>query len=306
MKSMTGYGACTSSYKDISIEVVVSSLNHRYLEYRFHLPDIYQSLKGYLKKWVEKQIPRGFVELYIIRGAGAFPLKSPGAEWSPPQALKWQKVFRQMSEQLKLKNNLDLCTLSGLPGVLHSRREVILSHQEKQVVRRLVVKALQNCVKEKEREGLSLKKTLTRYAGELLKEVARIQKIQNRLVKAQKLLLKKKSASVPPGGEDPVPSMEKSGGGVEPERASHREVSDGLARQDIEEELCRLKEHIRAFRSLFSVSGPCGKKMSFYLQEMIRESNTAGSKSQDLTLIHRVVHVKSLIEQMREQVQNVE
>ena len=303
MKSMTGYGACSSSYRDVSIEVVASSLNHRYLEYRFQLPGIYQSLKGHLKKLVEKQIPRGFVELSITRGAG---VALPFASWNLSQALEWQKIFRQMSERLKLKNNLDLCTLSSLPGVLLSSKEVVLSDSEKRVVLRLVAKALQNCVKEKGREGLALKKALSRHAGELLREVSGIQKIQNRLMKTQRSALKKKTSSPPPAGDGGAGLMEKGGLPSGKAFSGHEDSSAALTRQDIEEELCRLKEHIKAFRSLFSANVPCGKKMSFYLQEMIRESNTAGSKSQDLTLIHKVVHVKSLIEQMREQVQNVE
>ncbi len=278
MKSMTGYGNCVSSFSGGRVEVSISSLNHKYLDLKIILPPFYSSLKVDLKKSLEKKIKRGFVEVFVTRTPSVPVPKMKGSYFNMAQALRWKKLYQKMSKDIKIKNNLDLSTLALLPGVLCTDRTNFPSVSEKTLVKKLFGEALNRCLKERGREGQALRKSLKKNLTQLMKCFFRIKKASHQQVKK-----------------------------IRKHTLASKNGESSLFRQDIQEELLRWREHIKVFRHLLSAPAPyCGKKLAFYLQEMIREVNTAGSKSQNVYMIHQVVLAKTLIEQMREQVQNIE
>ena len=163
--------------------------------------------------------------------------------------------------------------------------------KERNKLKTLVYKAIELCDTERKREGSALKKDFQKNLRALSLSIKKITAHAVRQNKKVQENIKSKMDYI----------------GIVEEDKKRQEVTGSLInRLDICEEIIRTEEHIRAFRSLISAPGAIGKKMSFYLQELVREVNTIGSKSQDFKLTKEVVQAKSLIERMREQVQNVE
>lgn len=291
MKSMTGYGISQWKSKDYCIEIIVQTYNGKYFESRVQIPPFYNSLEGALRKELQKKFTRGFVNLSITRSP-LWPVKKTTMRWNKKQALKWKSLYKQMASTLKIKYEMNLPHLAQQPGILEVvSQPALISVQEKKKVKVLVCKAINLCNKERDREGLALQRDFRKNLNQL---ALALKKVKSYALKQTKTVGKKI--------ENRIGSVEDIDG-----RKAIQEVTSALInRMDVNEEISRMEEHIRTFRSLINVKGIIGKKMSFYLQEMIREMNTVGAKAQDFKLTKEVVQVKTLVERMREQVQNVE
>jgi uncharacterized protein (TIGR00255 family) len=291
MKSMTGYGISQWKSKDCCVEVVVQSYNGKYFESRVQSPAFYNSLEGELRKELQKKFIRGFISLSITRSP-LWPVKKTTVKWNKEQALKWKSLYKKMAVTLKMKYEVNLPHLAQQPGVLEvTAQPALVSVQEKNKVKVLVRRAVDLCSKEREREGKALQKDFQKNLNQLMLS---LKKVKSHAVRQSKGVGKKIESKV--GAIDDI----------EGKKAIQEVTSTLINRMDINEEVSRMEEHIRAFRSLIAVKGVIGKKMSFYLQEMIREMNTVGAKAQDFKLTKEVVQIKTFIERMREQVQNIE
>ena len=291
MKSMTGYGISRLKSNDYCIEVIIQTYNGKHLEVRVQAPPFYASLEGELRKELQSQFNRGSVHLSINRSP-LWPLRKTKLQWNKQQALKWKTLYGEMASSLKMKNELNILNLAQQPGVLEIiSQPSLVSVKEKKELKLLLHKAMELCTKERTREGRVLKKEFQKY----LKSISLcLRKIKSHAVQQSK--------KVKQNIEDKIEKFD-----VINEKNTVYEITGSLInRMDISEEISRMEEHIKTFYVLVSTKGVIGKKMSFYLQEMIREMNTIGSKSQNFKLTQEVVQAKSVIEKMREQVQNVE
>ena len=291
MKSMTGYGISRWKSNDCYIEVVVQSYNSKNFESRVQIPPFYSSLEGELRKELQKKFSRGFISLLVNRSP-SWPVKQTMVQWNKKQALKWRALYNKMASALKIKNNLDLVTLAQQTGVMEVLSQpALVSSKEKSQLKALMRKAIDLCDKERVREGLALKKDFQKNIKQLSLCLQRIKSHSLRQNEKASKNIKEKIRSVD----------------LTDEQRTIQDVTAALiSRLDTSEEFSRMEEHIRVFRTLVIAKGVMGKKISFYLQEMIREVNTIGSKSQDFKLTQEVVQAKTLIERMREQVNNVE
>ena len=288
---MTGHGSGFWKSPDCCVEAVLQSYNHKNFESRLQLPAFYSALEGELRKELKKKFSRGALNLFITRSP-SWPAKKSAVCWNKKQALKWKALYGNMARSLKMKNDLSLFNLSQQTGVLEVvSTPLVLSATEKAGLKALVLKVIYLCDKEKAREGLALKKDFQKNLKQLSLCLKNIKKHEARQKKTKAKTVKKQLG------------MLKS---IEEQKTAQDITSALIDRMDISEEISRLKEHITAFSALIQKQGVMGKKMSFYLQEMIRESNTISSKSQDFKLIKEVVQAKSLIERMREQAHNIE
>ena len=282
---MTGCGTAHSKHKSTFIEVTAQSLNSRFLEVRFSLPPAYASLEGELRKQVQKKFRRGHIDILINRGLNH---KNTKAQWSRRQALKWKAMYKKMAAGLKMKNNIDLLHLSQQPGVISVQQHYSsVSQLEKQSLKNLLKKAIALCEKERTREGKALKQEFQKNIRALRISLKNIKTRWLKQKQKKKMMLKKQIKKTR-------------------QLQNIEAVTSAISRIDIEEELSRLIEHIKIFQSMIISKSVIGKQMTFYLQEMIREINTIGSKSQDAGLTYEAVRAKTIIETMREQAQNVE
>ncbi len=296
MKSMTGFGVFRSQKNDITIEVSFRAVNGRYLETRFHLPRVFFPFESELKKTLSATVLRGTVDIYVSR-----KLKAQAAVGkitvNSNLAQEYMKALKKLSLDLNLKESIRLDQISKHPDVIIVEEEDALHPQETSLLKKTFEAALKKFEVERSREGLALKKDLQKNLKDLQKHVQKVSKLRD---EANKILIERFESKV----KSRLPK-EVAGHVMDPQRIS-QEIVIQLEKADINEELTRLTEHLKNFDKLVQNSVVEGKKLDFYTQELLREVNTIGSKSQVAGITEAVVEAKTLIERIREQVQNVE
>lgn len=294
MKSMTGYGTIQWDDDKLSLVVTLKSVNGRFLDIRPHIPRQYHSFESEIKKTISAEIRRGTVDLYIQR-------KVINAEVSDivineKMAKKWKAAYEQVGRTLSLeKVDLNIETMAALPEVISINESLNVTDREKKQVIRVVKEALKAIHQERVREGKALKAELGSLLSELKKLLGQVSKFSGTMNAELKRRMQERLQSLDSEIQ------------VDPQRVA-QEVAMYLDKCDVREEISRLEEHIAMFQKLVSekASIPTGKKMDFYCQELLREVNTIGSKSSLAKLTQTVVNAKSVVEKLREQVQNVE
>lgn len=287
--SMTGFGTGRSQSREVEIEVTIKALNGRFLEIRSHLPREYVALDRDIKKKIGEVLLRGTVDVYVQRRPGAH--SAIELDVNRAAAKMYTEGARKLLKDLGFKEPLSPNTLLSQPEILVWKSDRMKGGEGRMLLSALD-RALKECVMERKREGKSvashLKKlfsrlqteiqSMTRVAGQARDEIAK--RLESRL-----------SAS---------PISER----IEPGRLQ-QELAIYLDRSDVEEELHRLREHLRQCQDLIQGLVPPGKKLDFYTQELQREVNTVGSKTALAAMTRSVVESKALIEQIKEQVQNI-
>lgn len=274
LNSMTGYGVKEAKIlPGMKICVELRSSNHKFLEIVFHLPEAFLSLEERIKKEIETKIKRGRVTCVInIMG-----LLTPSVFINKQLLKNYIKALRNTKEEFGIQDEVDMDTLIHLPGILSLAENKIPKAQIWPRLKMLVKEALGDLLRMRQREGRALYVYL-KVRSEALK--TNLFFIKVRFKKA----IKDKIARIQ----------------TDEERTSF------LKERDITEETERLEFHIQNFTNKIYKIGPLGKELDFIAQEMQREANTIGAKSFDVGISARVVQIKSQIEKIREQLQNIE
>jgi uncharacterized protein (TIGR00255 family) len=295
MNSMTGYGSSRLKNHRLEIETHVKSVNGRFLEIRFHLPKEYSPYENDFRKIFTPGWARGTVDVYVHRrvlgGTGL-----PPVQLRTDHALYWLKRLRRLAKELDLKAEVSLPNVLQMPMVLESTDRSSLLAGELKFVAQEIQCAADECQRVRAREGSVLKKELQAQMKNLQACVPQLEEWRAEAFKNTQERLKSRLSS---------PETE----GLDKSRLA-LEIALILDKMDIREEIVRLKEHVAACRDLITESTGAdksrGKKLDFYGQELLREVNTIGSKSQLASLTKVVISAKSIIENFREQVQNIE
>ena len=292
MKSMTGYGTFKSAGKEVSLEVSIRTVNGRFLESRFHTPREYIAFESDLKKTLAQFVHRGTVDVFISRRVKAASVHSEMTV-NKNLAQQYAKAYKQLALEVKLPFQMHIEFLGRLPDVIQVENSYKLFKDEEKNLKKVFEQACKNCDKEREREGKALKRDLESLLAQLEKQIKAISDLREEV----NLQLQEKF-------EQKIKSRLK-GAEMDPTRLS-QEIVIQLEKADINEELMRLSEHIKNYRQLVTRQEAEGKKLDFYTQELLREVNTIGSKSQVAKITQCVVEAKTIIERLREQVQNVQ
>ncbi|MDD4980442.1 MAG: YicC family protein [Candidatus Omnitrophica bacterium] len=274
MKSMTGFGSkemLILPFGKICLEI--RSTNHKFLETVFHLPAGFLSLEDKLKQEIEARVKRGRVVCAMnITGGSANNI------FVNKRLLKnYISTLRKIQRDSRLKDEVRLDTLIHLPGVLSLAENQISKTRIWPRLKVLVQKALDELVRMRRKEGQALGRYLKIRAQALEAYLNNIKRRLGRVIRDKATRFK-----------------------TEEERSSF------LKDADISEEMERLIFHAHNFHEQLLKDGPIGKELDFIAQEMQREANTMGAKSCDAMVSSQVVQVKSQIEKMREQLQNIE
>ncbi|MCB0356029.1 MAG: YicC family protein [Bdellovibrionales bacterium] len=288
MKSMTGFGHSSYQSKNLELDINLRAVNGRFFEVRLHLPKEYLFLENKIKKLISQKLHRGTLDLYVHRRAfypGHQELKVEAS-----MAKSWMKSLKSLGKETGLKFEIDLLQLAQLPGVATTLESFKVPVAEQKLLFSTINKAIEVCLHERRREGQSVKKELTKHLVQLSKARQGMQKVREQ---ANSELTKKYKEKLTKWSH------------YDENRLSH-EIASIIDKADINEEISRLGEHIKSCKLLMEMKKPVGKKLDFYSQEILREINTVGSKSQIAKLTEAVVEAKSIIERFREQVQNVE
>lgn len=290
IKSMTGYGKANLSKDKKEYQVEIKSVNHRYLDICVKMPRVLSYLEDEVKKQISSQIKRGKVDVFITFENNS--IKDKEIKINTEIAKIYIDELKKLAKQENILDNIEVTEISKLPDVL-----TIQNNQEDETIKDALLEAVSNAT-----ENLVQMRSIegNKMADDL---VARIQGIKEKVEEISSL-----STGLI---EEYVVKLE----GRIKEILKNQEVDETRLAQEIviyadkcsvEEEVTRLKSHISQFEKLLKTDEPIGKKLDFIIQEMNRETNTIGSKANHLEITNDVIDIKTELENIREQIQNIE
>ena len=283
--SMTGSASKLVNSQLANINIDISSVNGRYLEIYLKLPDNLRHLDSKLRALCQEKLTRGKLDCYITYALNA--QASLNIDVNQLEALS--EALNQVEKTIPNACNLNPMEILQYPGILKQPAN-IQDLIDEQVLENFA-KALDSLVKTRESEGEKLKLALQVRLDLIEKQADLIEAQLTNLTKIEREKLLKKIEDL---------KIE-----IDPQRIE-QEVAIIAQKADVEEEYDRLRAHIKEVRSIIDKGGICGKRLDFMMQEFNRESNTLASKASNLDITRIAVELKVLIEQMREQVQNIE
>lgn len=291
IRSMTGFGRATQNIDGLDITVEIKSVNHRYFEFASRMPRVYQFIEEKLKSLCQKSITRGKVEISVMIEDRTE--KSTVVELNRQYATAYISALRQLAKEYKIKEDIKISSLANNTELFTVKRTTMEDEVVENAVMSVAEEALKSFIDMRIVEGAKLKEDVLSRLDTILEKVAFIEKESPETVKAyrERLELKLKELL------NTVTIDEQR---VLTEAAI---FADKVA---VDEETVRLRSHISQFKDLLESDTATGKKLDFLVQEMNRETNTIGSKSQNIEIAHTVVDIKAEIEKIREQIQNIE
>lgn len=294
MESMTGYGMAKKELENLDLVVEVRSVNHRYGEVHIHMPDSLLYLEGSLRKKIKAYIGRGKVDLYIR-------YKRKGEGQSLPQLN--EEVFKGyldlVNQGLALGGDfnrasiLDFLKLEGILDYDSSSQEEDL----KDLILASTEEALTQLKAMRQAEGKNLKEDMEEKLKFLEAEIQILTENRQDLLEDQKKDYLERLEDL---REDLDPNQDLD------DKRIYTELAILADKWTVDEEIVRLNSHLDQFRGIMVNKGPVGRKLDFLLQEFNREANTIASKTKSIPMLNHVVEMKAMIEQLREQVQNIE
>ena len=296
--SMTGYGAGQHSQEGVSIGIEIRTVNNRYLKLHSRLPDGYAILEPRMEEVIRKHIRRGAVQLNVdVRRTIEADDYRINRDLLKYYAQQLAEVRVEGLAESNASLQVDLATLLSLPGVISDdKRKSTDAESDWPMLKSTLEAALQDLTKMRQIEGEAMAKDLSHQLSEIRHCASEVEKLapqvveayQTRLTDRLNKLLKQHDVEVQPA--DVV-----------------REVGVFAERADISEEIVRLASHLDQFGEIMaSKDGGGGRKLEFFVQELLRETNTIGSKANNAEIAKHVVEAKTSIERIREMVQNVE
>ena len=283
--SMTGSASKLVNSQLANINIDISSVNGRYLEIYLKLPDNLRHLDSKLRALCQEKLTRGKLDCYITYALNA--QASLNIDANQLEALS--EALNQVEKTIPNACNLNPMEILQYPGILKQPAN-IQDLIDEQVLENFA-KALDSLVKTRDSEGEKLKQALQVRLDLIEKQADLIEVQLANLTKIEREKILKKIEDL---------KIE-----IDPQRIE-QEVAIIAQKADVEEEYDRLRAHIKEVRSILDKGGICGKRLDFMMQEFNRESNTLASKASNLDITRIAVELKVLIEQMREQVQNIE
>ncbi len=290
LRSMTGFGHCEYTENDITFTVEIKTVNHRYSDIFLRMPKQLSALEEKIRSLINSRIQRGKIDIYIT-----YDNKSTEAQeviLDEKLAKAYCDALRKISEELGLRDDISATSLSRFPDILKVEK------QDKddligEILEKAVNLAIDELLQMRTREGEKLKDSLLFNLSEIEKYTGQIRDKAPLVVKDYKEKLENRLSD--------LIDLQR----IDPGRIA-AEVALFADKCSIDEELVRLKSHIMQMREMLDSGSPVGKKADFLIQEMNREVNTIGSKASDLEITRNVVELKSEVEKLREQIQNIE
>jgi uncharacterized protein (TIGR00255 family) len=295
IRSMTGFGKGESQDARRSYTVQLKSVNNRFLELGLKLPPEFWAHEGEARALLQGALTRGKVDIHWKESSLASGAQAPRVDGA--RAAAWSGALADLAQELDLPGALSLEALLRLPGVLVSGDGEPTDEGDGEArwqgLRKALVDALAALNESRGREGEALAVELRSLLLDAEACVGGIEKLSLELQQGFAERLRKRIAQILEtlGADDPRIAME---------------AALAADRADIREEVVRFRAHTAEFRRLLGASEASGKRMDFLCQELLREANTMGSKSPEAGLTQAVVGLKSVVERLKEQVQNLE
>jgi len=298
LKSMTGYAQAQAAENGIGLRISVRSVNHRFLDLHLRVPEGFEPLEPRIRQIVRERVRRGHLDITL-----RYELAGPAAvAVNQEVAAAYLRAAADLRTQFDMKTEPDLASILRLPGVIGASAGPVSSDDEiarlESVVARCLTEALDKLDQMRELEASALRDDMSGRLTSIASLAARVGILAERArpAFARRLEMRLKELL----GE----------ASIDPTRLA-QEAALAAERSDVSEELARLASHVRQFESLLASGSDVGKKLDFLLQEMQREANTLlsktpGNEAESLEITELALEIKSEIEKLREQVQNIE
>ena len=291
MRSMTGYGRGEGDNGALKIVVEVKAVNHRYSEITIKQPRMFLALEDKMKKVIGEYIERGKVDVFV-RTQELADAEKP-VQIDEKRALAYHEALKGLAEAVGTNYNPDPFRLMTLPDVILKEENEPDVKALWPLMEQVLRQAMDNHIAMREQEGAHIGENLREKVAGLQSLAAQVTERSPQVLTEYKEKLEGRIAEL----------LENAA--VDPERLA-QEVAYFAEKSCIDEELVRLQSHFEQFYIIADQSGSIGRKLDFLIQEMNRETNTIGSKANDLETGRLVVEMKSELEKVREQVQNIE
>ena len=291
IKSMTGFGRSKYEIEGREYSVEIKSVNNRYSDISIKIPRNISFLEEKVKKFIGNTISRGKIDVFINFTNNSE--KGKAIQINTELAKKYIEELKRLQTETEIIDNINIIDVSKMPEVLNLKIEEDDEDMLWQELSEVLDNAITSFVLMRETEGKKIKEDLEKRIEDIQEKIEKINEISTGLVEEYIVKLEKR-----------VNELLKIT--VIDESRLAQEIVIYSDKCSIEEELTRLRSHISQFLNLLNENIPVGKKLDFLIQEMNRETNTIGSKANNLEITNLVVDIKTEIENIREQVQNIE
>jgi len=291
MQSMTGYGRSEVRHAHLALTVEARSVNHRYLDISLRYPRLYAPLEARMKQRVSAYFTRGRIDITLVQQESPDTRRALSLDHALAQ--QYYDALQRLQESLHLPGTIDLSLMAGLRDVFKVEESAADVESDWDLIAQGLDTALQALHSMRRQEGEALSRDFHLRLQVMAQQIQSIRQRVPQVVVEYRQRLEQRVKELFAQFE------------LDPNRVAQEAILFA-ERADITEELTRLEAHMQAFTRLLSSSEAVGRKIEFLVQEMHREVNTIGSKSNDTAISHSVIELKSELERMREQIQNIE
>lgn len=290
IKSMTGYGKSSLSINSREYQVEIKTVNHKYIDVNIKMPRIISYLEEDVRKLVVSRIKRGKVDIQI--SFENYSQDGNDVKINTELAQIYIQSLRKLAEAENLSSNIEVTEITKLPDVLTIKSNLD-ENETKEELLQVVNEAIDKLIQMRKVEGEKISK-------DILDKIARIEQKNEEIFSLSTGLIEEYVVKLEARVKELLKTEE-----LDKSRLM-QEVVIYADKCSVEEEVTRLRSHIYQLRYLINSEEPIGKKMDFLIQEMNRETNTIGSKANNLEITNIVVDIKTILEDIREQIQNIE
>lgn len=289
---MTGYGRAEKMSDDYSFKAEIKSVNNRFIEINARLPKYLSQHELALKKLVKSHCSRGSFDLTLSLERLNGSSSSHEIKANLPQASQYLEAFKEIKKELGINGEIDINSLLGLRDILKTEA-LEFDESQMDLIFKVTEEALLDLIGARENEGRDMEADILSRIEEIEKLAESIESRQPQIIEGYHDRLREKIKTLSEGID------------LDETRLA-QETAIMADRSDVSEEITRLSSHLQHFRDLAKTGEPLGRKLEFITQEINRETNTIGSKSNDYQVSQAVIEMKSQLEKIREQIQNIE
>ncbi len=290
IKSMTGFGKSSLNLNERNYQIEIKSVNHRYLDIQVKLPRQLSYLEEMLKLEISKKIKRGKIDVIITFENNSE--KGKNIKINTEITKMYISELKNLAKEENLLSNIEVTDIAKFPDVLLIQN-VEDDETIKEEIQTVLFEAITKLLEMRKAEGMKIYEDLQKRIDKVAEEIKKISSISTRLIEEYVVKLEARVKELTKMQE------------IDKYRIA-QEIVIYADKSSIEEEITRLNSHIMQFKNLLNLQEPVGKKLDFIIQEMNRETNTIGSKSCNLQITNGVIEIKTELENIREQIQNIE
>lgn len=290
IKSMTGYGKSSLCINSREYQIEIKAVNHKYIDVNIKLPRIISYLEDEVRKYIISKIKRGKIDITIT--FENYGKDGNNIKINTELAKFYIESLKKLAEEENLSTEINVTEITKMPDILTIKND-INEDEIKQELLQVLKEATDQLIEMRKKEGAKI-------SVDILNKIDQIEIKTNEILQLSTGLIEEYVVKLEARIKDLLKTDE-----LDKARLM-QEVVIYADKCSIEEEVTRLKSHISQLRNLINIDEPTGKKMDFLIQEMNRETNTIGSKSNNLDITNDVITIKTILEDIREQIQNIE